>query len=101
MRPLTEQEGFEPPSPVRIKRFSKPSLENPNHFENNDLADTQNRRSSQVALPKTLRQRIFIFQVDMYKLREMSHNGGCELKSLRPFTQFIEEAHRRSESSYV
>jgi hypothetical protein len=38
---LTEQEGFEPPLPVRIKRFSKPSPKNHNNSKNNDLANTQ------------------------------------------------------------
>ena len=37
----TEQEGFEPPLPVRIKRFSKPSPKNHNNSKNNDLANTQ------------------------------------------------------------
>jgi len=34
---LTEQEGFEPPLPERVKRFSRPSPENDNSNENKDL----------------------------------------------------------------
>jgi len=34
---LTEQEGFEPPLPERVKRFSRPSPENSNQYNSKDL----------------------------------------------------------------
>ena len=37
----TEQEGFEPTLPVRVKRFSKPSPKKPNSGGNNDLSEAK------------------------------------------------------------